>query len=354
MENNNNSELIIKLIKEGYLIKEIIAKTGISDSEIKKILKTLKQINPKLYDEIEAQKQANLVNFRSRKASEENRVNHKSPEAFFKDMVDIILRRHLSYEEALKFTNLSAPDFQNKLDLVIDSELRNKLVALFERRKKYPNLIVNNYSFNKQQEIIQLALTYRVSPESLADLLATSIDDIELLFANQTGKINEALQYLQWETDNEPQKNKLLAYEKAQDYLNRRKEICSRINEAKKNKQEKEVIKLTLLLKQLFHEIDDSIIINACKDVSKLTPQEKDKIGRYRLKYALHIRTHQKTGVINELNMYSDKFKALENEVKEKDAIFASKIEQLDAVFDNQKLKMLIERNNITSRKRGY
>ena len=52
--------------------------------------------------------------------------------------------------------------------------------------------------------------------------------------------------------------------------------------------------------------------------------------------------------------MYSDKFKALENEVKEKDAIFASKIEQLDAVFDNQKLKMLIERNNITSRKRGY
>lgn len=183
------------------------------------------------------------------------------------------------------------------------------------------------------EELILLALTYRISYKSMAKLLKTTEDDVKENF-EKVDKFFISLYYLNIETCNEDEINERVAYINGHNYLVERKKIIKEINAAKAANDQIELERSQEKFRELLMLIDDTIVSGlANKKLSTFTDQEKELVSRYRLKYAM-----AKKECARRIGHSANAILAFDQELSEKNIIFKEKIERLDDFWrDKQK-----------------
>lgn len=186
-----------------------------------------------------------------------------------------------------------------------------EMEKLPEEEKKIPQKSLLNCSKGIQKEIILLALTYRVSVESLAVLFNTTKSDVLKLFY-QFNDLKNSLIGLCKETASESEKAKKESYYKAFKYW------AKRIKIEKEGDKEK--------LKEWRENINNAKIIRIMsKSWGQLTEEEKETAARFRLKYYLSL-----SACLELLHFRKDLMMNFEEQLAEKDEIYAERLSKLN------------------------
>lgn len=188
------------------------------------------------------------------------------------------------------------------------------------------------------EELILLALTYRISYKSMAKLLKTTEIDVKENF-EKVDRFFIPLYYLSVETCNEDEINERFAYIKGHNYLTERKKIIKEINAAKAAKDQNALESAQAKFRELMTLIDDTIISGlANKKLSTFTAEEKEAVSRYRLKYAM-----AKKECARQIGHSATAILAFDQELSEKNVIFKEKIERLDDFWRDKQKEYALE-----------
>ncbi len=193
---------------------------------------------------------------------------------------------------------------------------------------------INDLSYNQIEELILLALTYRISYQNMAKLLKTDSEDIESTF-NQLEKYEFPLYILNNETINEEEINARVAYVKGYQYLKKRKLLYQQLGLAKKKQDNYQIAEIRNEIKEHMHLIDDYVVSKTLdKRVQELTEEEKEAIARFRLKYAVAFRNG--ASILKRSHQTLNK---METELALKNPIFKEKIERFnDYCYKNNQI----------------
>ncbi len=197
-----------------------------------------------------------------------------------------------------------------------------------EENDKVVKKSFQSYPLNLQKEMILMSLTYRVSFKSMAKLFNTTILDIAKAFL-QIDLKDLTKDALFLETLNEAPEVEEYAYQKAKNYLIRRNKIIMYLNQYTKNKDTEKMLAMKEKLKELNHEIDDSVITQLIQKRSQtLTQEEKDKYARFMLKYYMSLENGEKI-----LHRDSKNLKKDMQDLALRDSTFAQKYDLYQSVF---------------------
>lgn len=195
---------------------------------------------------------------------------------------------------------------------------------------------VSKLSDNKILEIVLLALTYRLSLKSLCEIYKTSEEDIKnAILKLKEENLSRALYFLNIETINEDEETKEYSKNKVMYYIKKKNLLLKKMvgtNDSKRKDDYK------ILIKELYHQIDDTIVNNTIgKKLSDLTDEEKDALASYRLKYYCSLTLAKKV-------LHRDKQSIINIEQQKalKDPIFARKLFELNLKFEQEQNNFLI------------
>lgn len=180
---------------------------------------------------------------------------------------------------------------------------------------------------NKILEIALLALTYRLSLKSICEIYKTDEEDIQNAIKKiKNDDLSRSLYYLNIETINESKEMKEYSKKKAIYYIKKKNLLLTKSKETKDANRKEEY---NFLVKELCHQIDDTILNSTVsKKLSDLTDEEKDAIANYRLKYYCPIKLATKI-----LHRDRSTILELESEKASKDYIFAIKLDNMNIHF---------------------
>lgn len=271
---------IEKFIFSGESKKDIATKHNISLYWIEKLINDLKITNVGRYNSLIAKLQENVKLKRAEIIKEEN----KKLNSIFKNnsvnkYAKMLANGGISFLEAARQSNYTILSFIKYLNEVKNEEYANKLQQVLKdfnldfRNESKPLKSLLDYSLQIREEIVLVALTYRVSLKTLAKLFHTTYKDIINLFIS-FDKLEDSLGYLVLETLNEDSTTEKVALHYATKYFQERKDL---------------VLK-KLPLNDLYAKIYDfRVFATIGKHASELTEEERDLIARYPVKYYVPI-----------------------------------------------------------------
>jgi len=188
------------------------------------------------------------------------------------------------------------------------------------------------------QELILMALTYRVSYKNLAILLNSSEEEIKEVFESFLD-MQEILRYLDFETRNEDEINQRVAYINAKNYLNKRQLIMKELILAKKENNKDAIKEAKEKLDKHFELVNDSFVLSTVnKNISELTQEECDAISRFRLKYGA-----SKKWSTTQLKRDRRTINRLDEELAQRNPIFREKIELLNDYWHERRKEFTME-----------
>lgn len=309
---------IEKEVLEGKLIKEIVEYTPYEKCEA---LQKLKVEDEKRYEEIQKNIQKNLHEVRSKNGKNSERIIFHDINLKL-EMAKKVAAQEINIFDASRELNFSIFDFLFFLNQIPDKELALELkpiLATYGFGMKLENTkSLSTYPFETQKEIVLMALTYRVSPRTIAKMFHTTLEDVIKTFCS-FDSLRKAVEALFIETIAEDDINEKVALRDAKAYLKKRNELIKALNEAK-SLEEKEEIKKEI--KNLHSLIDDTLLVEAIqKNPKELTQKEKDLIAKYPLKYYVSIENSALS-----LKMDRDRIIRYVQNLEKRNMIFAEKM----------------------------
>lgn len=301
-EYGNYIDDIERCIFEGHLYKETAKLINISRNYVNLIIEDLNNSNSSIYDEErykaikEQHNKLMALKFAEGGKRGKNNYLKKAVVLPYEKYIDLIVSGKMSILEAVKLSNAKTLDLIIYLINIKDSEIQEKLYPIlnefdvflnFNNGKNKP---LKNKSLKVRQEIILVALTYRVSFKSLAKMFRTSVLDIIESFRN-CGYYIYSLDKLFLETLHKDENYEKLAFANAVKYFNERKRLLELIEYYKIQKDQEKVKELRMELKNLRELVDDTIVERTIyKNVNDLSNVEKDLIAKYPLKYFVSLK----------------------------------------------------------------
>lgn len=321
---------IIELIEEGKTFREIEPIVDLRYDTIRRILDKLKDSNSIYYD-LEKYEKLNKLIFENRKQAMMGNKFGRGIAHYKNDYILKILDGTMSIEQVAKALKYSHNGILEMLKNYYDKNPSDKLKEIITQYNsnfsEFESMELSKKNTNFQYEIVMVALTYRVSVESLAKLLKTSRTDIDNLF-NNFENLGLCYERLKFETNNEPEKLTELAIKNATYYFKRRNEILKLLSKARKDNDLGKIKVLEEKLKTLRSEIDDTNI-EKIKEKIDLTDEDKENIVKYRIKYYLS------RGVC--ANMFNIEIIALrwfEDKLIKNDLFYRTKLTFLNDIMD--------------------
>lgn len=326
-------KLIIQGLTEGKTRKEMLEVYGIESREIDKFWEVLKNPKSEFYNLELREQMKDIQKINAKKKNAIIASKHKKKLIFDTSLkkvcgaIEYIKTRNASIEKASLQFNVLAEKICEELEQSNDEKLRGVLEQFKEKYKGLEDKKIREYPQNVQEEIILMALTYRLSFVNMTRIFKTTIDDILAIYENFRETHSRFLLYLAIETDTEDKQNEYIACAKAKVYFQKRNKIIKQLNETTEEEKKEE---LKSVLRELHTEIDDAIVLGTIgKKTGDLTEVEQDAIARYRVKYSLGL-VECKTI----LKRDRETIRNYESNLAEKNIVFREKLEFLNTVKD--------------------
>ena len=331
-EQKRNKEIIDALLdkKNKISIQELAKQKNISRYRINKARDELKESAPELHQQIEEN-----LKITSESVSKPISLNREKENVY---IAKLIIRNDLIIEHTAFQIGILPTQLYSMLTKITDENICIELEPILANFKSKwltnqtkPKKSLKTYPKNIQQDIILTALTYHVPIELMSELFNTDIDDIYELYRT-FDKYEEALICLNKATRYENEQNKQFNFKKAAEYWEVRNRLAILINQAQKGKIEAEKIKeLKERLKEHHTLIgDERLVIISSNKFSNFTLEDREFVARYRLKYWLPINKAP-----SYLHLERSRIKRCEEELAEKDPIFAEELNILNNYFNN-------------------
>lgn len=235
-----------------------------------------------------------------------------------------------------------ASEVENQIAQIVEEGVKNLTnIQNIGTITSKPRKKASDLSSKIKEEIILMALTYRISYKNLGLLLKMDPTDLKNTF-ELLDNYSFPLYYLNLETRDEDEINERVAYIKGYNYLKTRKKLLNALNAAKKSNNQEQIAKIKLAIKEHFHLIDDYVVQNTMDTpLSELTQEQKDALARYRLKYALPKRDAIKILKRGKLTLLDE----WELDLGQRDQIFKEKIDFLED-YNQAKLNEYIKKTS--------
>jgi len=345
---------IVSLIFDGKIVEEIKRKEEMDNRTICKYLNHLIDPNytykdPEFYKEIKAQQDKNT---RKRKSQSSKEI-HEQKLSHLENIANEIIEGKISPEEASKKYHQSLTNLLNYLRHISNPTKKKKLEPILSNYPTFfttPNVtskpVLQSCSENLKKEIILMALTYRVSYQTLAKIFSTTIQDVIEAFKFFEDLV-EVIEYLDFETRNESLNLCEYAEKQALSYWKERNRLKKELQTAEQN-GERFLIKI-IQRDQVKHQrkIDDVIVYNCIgKKWEELTIEEKNRIAWYRVKYGL--------GMVKcaEILRFDIEFlKENEERYANENEIFREKINLLNDKKTEERAKLIADRKVLETEK---
>ena len=322
-------------VLSGHTLEETAKKLKIAKDTVKNRIEALNDVAKETYNpEKYATIQNILASFDAQKAEEKARQLEEEKEK----ILDLFRKgKSLSYVERLGhkkelcveiykgLNDINSPYYEPETYLYTEEKKKENKERYrtnfeFSNTAKVENSVFEKFSLNTQREILLMALTFRVSYKTLAKMFGTVREDV-VQMVNKYSDLRPAMDWLDKETMSESSRFEFYAYRRARKYWDERNEII------KKDKNSKEEFKEKM--RELHSQIDDSIVSSVVeKRNGRLTPQEREMIARYRLKYGLPM-----VACAEQLCFDRKTISQVSEELAIQDPVFRVKIEQLNDYF---------------------
>lgn len=205
-------------------------------------------------------------------------------------IINKIATKTITLEEGAKALNIPIEILVIKLKQVKNKDL---VLGITEVLKENGYATSNNkkplssFSSGVQEEIVLMALTFRLSETSVGEIIHRTKEEVHELFRNpQFESYRHALNELYLETVEETEELKNYSYNLGKCYWERRKELIKGKISAQKGNNLELVEDLKKQLQEHRTKIDDTIIKRAKKKkFSELTMEEQDALAYSILKY---------------------------------------------------------------------
>lgn len=200
---------------------------------------------------------------------------------------------------------------------------------------------LKNANYKIIDELINMALTYRISFKNMALLLKTNEEDVKIAFT-RIKNYTRPLRWLENETYNEDEIDERVAYIQGYNYLTERKKKIKILTDAKSKNDLEGIKKANQELRKLRTLVDDTIVANTIsKNTTDLSQEERNAIAKYRVKYGL-----SKTDASLILSRRRATITKLESEFSENNILYAEKIERLNDYWDEKRKETACKLNN--------
>lgn len=371
-EYKNYIDQIEALIFQGYFLSEIANVMQIKQYQVEIIIKALNNPNSDIYNserynKIKNKQKENVLANTRKIVKPKSKIGDINKEKYI--MAKLVAANEINVFEAAQNVSTSLLHFLQYLSKIQDPNLSNQLRPILnqygfglEKPKNFKSL--KEYPVTIQKELMLMALTYRVSFETMAKMFHSTVEDVIDTFLN-FDSLEDSLEYLFLETYNEDATHKQKAYNDAKNYWHQRNELVNFLNEVirkqklvKESKNSKDEIQSILAqleeakiaikqqIEALYSLIDDTLLFEICKKSSQsLTLEEENLIARYLLKYYLSL---NQSG--ERLKIDKKRISRYRENLEQDDVIFAAKMVLYHKVYDDRSESYKISYNSNFSR----
>lgn len=350
MENINLIDEIERRVFSGQLMIEI--KTVFTEKLVRKAVNDLKILDEERYNKLKKQIESNAHNkfVENAKKSTFNHNPYHTKEEEVSKIVNKLVANEINLFEASQELNIHLLQLFLNLIEINDEELKEKLKPILEMygfdKKMENSRSLSSYSIELQKEIILMALTYRVSFKTIAEMFHTTMEDVIRTFLHSKDLL-ESLDLLFEETINEDEINEKVGKAYAKKYWKERNELIKALNEAKKSGDEEKIQEIKMEIKKLHSKIDDSFILEKIENNTRdLKQEEKDRIAWFPLKYNLSIIETRRR-----LHMHVETIMKYQEDLAKRNMIFCEKLDFYKKRFQLVRTMYTTEGENIS---RGY
>lgn len=282
------------LIYAGKLLIEIEKQLSLTEKNLNKILNKINDENSKFYDSKEYEQIKSRIKQNKIARIVANKSKNKMTDDFspkVKFYIQEIKMNKKTIKEASQelgigfYTMLSY--IKEKNDKEYEEVLQNILNG-YSFAFKYESRNYGNASLEKKKEMMDLALSYRISISSLCELYQTTASDIEEVFkGGRVVTYENALDFLVFETEQESEAMRAEAFQKGKYYLDRKKLYLKNLKKALSKDEKEKVEVYQEKINDLRKEILDDETIFELKNCLIVLDEDKLRIVNYRIKYGL-------------------------------------------------------------------
>lgn len=313
---------IENLVFKDYLMKDIYKIYG--DRNVLEAMHNLKWRDAERYQNLKNQIDTNANKRKSESSKIYSELQKPFPNTKMK-LVKKIVANEITIFAASKKINISLLAFFLYLVNIQDKELVLELkpiLAKYGFGKKADNgKSLRTYPEETQREILLVALTYRVSFNSLSDWFGTTIEDVIETFLS-FDDLFDSVNLLFEETIVEDENSKKWSLFHAKEYWRHRNSLVKKLNVAKQENNIEKIEIIKIELNKLRSRINDGLLREALKkDPRYWTNDEKDLLAWYPLKYNLSV-----TESANRLGKDRMTIDRCQENLAERNMVFADKM----------------------------
>lgn len=321
---------------QNYLINEICEALSISAMYFHRILNSLQNSTSLYYNPERYQKIKNQIEININEKRRENGKNYGKCQRLFVDtklnLAQRIANNEITVFEAsheskipllaffLYLQNLQEEDLATKLKPILEMYGFGKSVNSNKSLQDYPKVV--------QEEILLMALTYRVSFKSLASWFGVTLEDVIATF-DPFISLQGSIYDLFAETVVEDENTEKWSLWHAKNYWRERNKLITELNTAKKEGNKEKIDSLKEEIRKLRAKINDTLLWEALKkEPNEWTEEEKEILAWYPIKYSISIEESAKR-----LNIGRERLARCQENFATKNMIFSEKMDLYKKTF---------------------